>query len=511
MRLADLLDALPADAVLERAAEDPVIRGLTYDSRAAAAGDLFFALPGASADGHDYVAQAVGLGAVAVVAERRPPEAALAGRALVLVRDSRRAMAKVARRFYGDPAAELRLVGVTGTNGKTSTTYLVESILARAGWRVGLIGTVETRHPGERRRAQNTTPESLDLQRTLRSMRTHGVEAVVMEVSSHGLELGRVEGCRFDVGAFTNLTQDHLDFHRTMDAYRDSKALLFRRHLRPGAAAVLNADDPSAGAFEAAAREARARLVRVSRRDAAAEVSLESARAGMEGTRARLRLPSGPLEIGLPLLGDFNLENLLVATGIAVALDVAPEAIAAGAAACPQVPGRVERIEAEEGAGAPTVLVDYAHTPDAVEKVLRTLRPLTRGRLVAVFGCGGDRDRAKRPLMAEAVTRYCDLVIATSDNPRSEDPAAILADVEQGLGKLARVEPGALASADHAYAVLVDRRAAIELAIRIGRAGDTVVLAGKGHEDYQIVGSERRSFDDREEARRALRARGVAA
>jgi UDP-N-acetylmuramoyl-L-alanyl-D-glutamate--2,6-diaminopimelate ligase len=508
MRLADLLDALPADALLERPADDPVIRGLSYDSRAAAAGDLFFAWPGSRADGHEYVAQAVGLGAVAVVAERRPAEAALRGRALALVRDSRGAMAKIARRFYGDPAAELRLVGVTGTNGKTSTTYLVESMLARAGQRVGLVGTVEVRHPGERRRAQNTTPESLDLQRTLRSMRTHGVEAVVMEVSSHGLELGRVEGCRFDVGAFTNLTQDHLDFHRTMDAYLGSKALLFERHLRPGAAAVVNADDPSAGAFEAAARAAGARLVRVSRRDRGCEVWLEAAAVGMDGTRARLRLPSGPLDVALPLLGDFNLENLLVATGIAVALGVAPEAIAAGARGCPQVPGRVERIEAGEGP-APTVLVDYAHTPDALEKLLRTLRPLARGRLLAVFGCGGDRDKAKRPLMAEAVARYCDRAIATSDNPRGEDPLAILADVEQGLAKLRRVEPEALDAAEHAYCVIVDRRSAIDLAIRIARAGDTLVLAGKGHEDYQIIGSERLPFSDCDEARRALRRRAA--
>ena len=506
MRLSDLLDALPADAVRERPAEDPVIRGLAYDSRAAAGGDLFFAFPGASVDGHDYVGQAVALGAVAVVAERRPAESALRGRALVLVADSRRSLAPLARRFYGDPASELQLVGVTGTNGKTSTTYLVESILARAGRRVGLIGTVEVRHPGESHRSLNTTPESLDLQRTLRSMRTHGVEAVVMEVSSHGLELGRVEGCRFDVGAFTNLTQDHLDFHRTMDAYRSSKVLLFERHLRPGAGAVVNADDPAAGAFEAAARAARARLVRVSRSDRSASVWLEDAQVRMDGTRARLRLPSGPLELTLPLLGDFNLENLLVASGIAVALEMSPEAIAAGAEACPQVPGRVERIDAGDEQ-SPTVLVDYAHTPDAVEKLLRTLRPLTSGRLIAVFGCGGDRDRAKRPLMAEAVARWADCVIATSDNPRSEDPIAILADVERGLGKLERVDPEALDAAKRAYSVIGDRRRAIDLAIGIGRPGDTVVLAGKGHEDYQIIGRDRFPFSDCDEARRALRRR----
>jgi len=506
MHLSDLLDALPAGAVRERPSEDPLIRGLAYDSRTSASGDLFFALPGVSVDGHDYIGQAIDLGAVAVAAERRPAEEVLRGRALVLLTDSRRSLAPIARRFYGDPASELRLVGVTGTNGKTSTTYLVESILARAGCRVGLIGTVEVRHPGERQRALNTTPESLDLQRTLRSMRTHGVEAVVMEVSSHGLELGRVEGCRFEVGAFTNLTQDHLDFHGTMDAYLASKTMLFERHLRPGGGAVVNADDPAAGAFEAAARKARARLVRVSRSDRSAEVWLEDAQVRMDGTRARLRLPSGPLDVDLPLLGDFNLENLLVSSGIAVALGLPPEAIATGTAACPQVPGRVERIDSGDEE-APIVLVDYAHTPDAVEKVLRTLRPLTRGRLIAVFGCGGDRDRSKRPLMAEAVARWADCVVGTSDNPRSEDPVAILADVERGLGKLERVGAEALDSAERAYTVIVDRRRAIDLAIGIGRKGDTVVLAGKGHEDYQIIGRERFPFSDCDEARRALRRR----
>jgi UDP-N-acetylmuramoyl-L-alanyl-D-glutamate--2,6-diaminopimelate ligase len=222
-----------------------------------------------------------------------------------------------------------------------------------------------------------------------------------------------------------------------------------------------------------------------------------------DGTRARLRLASGPLEIELPLLGDFNLENLLVATGIAVALGLPPEAIAAGAAGCPQVPGRVERID-EGSADTPSVLVDYAHTPDAVEKVLRTLRPLTGGRLIAVFGCGGDRDRTKRPLMAEAVARFADRVIATSDNPRSEDPIAILADVERGLAKFERVAPESLDSAERGYVAIPDRRAAIELAIRIARPGDTVVIAGKGHEDYQIIGREHFPFSDCDEARRAL-------
>jgi UDP-N-acetylmuramoyl-L-alanyl-D-glutamate--2,6-diaminopimelate ligase len=486
-----------------------VIRGLCYDSRSVAAGDLFIALRGESFDGHAYLAQALERGAAAFVVEEIPQDLDLGGRPLVIVPDSRRALAPLARSFFGDPASELSLVGVTGTNGKTSVTYLIESILARADRRIGLIGTVEIRYPGERQRSLNTTPESLDLQRTLRAMRTQEVEVAVMEVSSHGLELGRVAGCRFGVAAFTNLTQDHLDFHRTMDAYRDAKTLLFERHLDENGHAVVNADDPAAPHFEAAAQAAGAALVRVSRGDATdAEVRLESAEVRMDGTSARVRLPSGVIDLSLPLVGDFNVENLLVACGIAVALGAPAEAIAAGVAACPQVPGRAERIGDDDDT-APTVLVDYAHTPDAVEKLLRTLRPLTTGRLITVFGCGGDRDRAKRPLMAEAVARYSDRVLATSDNPRTEDPERILADVEEGLAKLRRVDIDDLAGAEGGYCVLVDRRDAIDVAIAIAQPDDTVVIAGKGHEDYQIVGRERLPFSDPDEAQRALSRRAL--
>jgi UDP-N-acetylmuramoyl-L-alanyl-D-glutamate--2,6-diaminopimelate ligase len=510
MRLSELLRALPPElAPSELRGGDAVIRGICVDSRRVAPGDLFVALRGSSVDAHAYLGEAARLGAAALLVEEARADAP-ADRPLVRVADTRRALAPLAARFYGHPADELVLVGVTGTNGKTSTTFLIESILAAAGHRTGLVGTVEIRWPGVRQRTLNTTPESLELQRTLRAMRNDGVSHCAMEVSSHGVALGRIQGCRFAAGAFTNLTQDHLDFHGSMDAYRAAKADFFRRHLRAGAAAVLNADDPAAAAFAAAAQAAGARLTRVSRDPAGgAEVALESAELGLGGTRARLRLPSGALEVALPLVGDFNLENLLVAVGVAAALGVAPEAIAAGAAACPQVPGRVERVGAEL-LGAPTVLVDYAHTPDAVEKLLRTLRPLARGRLVTVFGCGGDRDRSKRPLMAEAAARWSDLVVATSDNPRSEDPAAILREVEAGLAALRRVEPDQLAGAARAYAVLIDRREAIDRAIGAAGPGDMVVLAGKGHEDYQIVGRERLPFDDRLEARAALERRRAA-
>jgi UDP-N-acetylmuramoyl-L-alanyl-D-glutamate--2,6-diaminopimelate ligase len=509
VRLSELLSALPRElAPRERHGDgDPVVRGIRYDSREVVPGDLFVALRGGLADGHDYLAQAVKLGAVALVLEALPASLP-AGVVAIVVSDARRALAPLATAFFGHPADELELVGVTGTNGKTSTSFLVESILRAAGRKVGLIGTIEVRYADERQRAVNTTPESLDLQRTLRAMRSRGIDAVSMEVSSHGLALGRVEGCRFAAAALTNVTQDHLDFHGDMERYVEAKLLLFRRHLRPGAAAVVNADDPSADRFLAAAREAGVRALRVSRRDPAAEIHVERADVRLDGTRAALRIPGGPLELAIPLIGEFNVENVAVAVGVAVGLGIPHDAIARGVAECPQVPGRVERVGADLP-GAPTVLVDYAHTPDAVDKLLRTLRPLAAGRLITVFGCGGDRDRGKRPLMARAVAAWSDRAVATSDNPRTENPETILDDVERGLDKLARVEPDALDAAPHAWARVPDRHRAIELALGIARPEDTVVIAGKGHEDYQIVGREKMPFDDREEARRVLRRRGA--
>jgi UDP-N-acetylmuramoyl-L-alanyl-D-glutamate--2,6-diaminopimelate ligase len=506
IQLRALLDALPPElAPKQQPAADPGIGGIAIDSRAVAPGDLFVALRGANADGHDYLAEAAALGAVALLVDT-PPRAAGLPPAIV-VPDTRRALAPIALRFYGDPARELTLIGITGTNGKTSTSFLVESILGAAGLSAGLIGTVEVRYAGERRRAVNTTPESVELQRLLREMRTYGVSAAVMEVSSHGLALGRVAGVRFDAAALTNLTQDHLDFHGDMESYAEAKALLFRHHVKPGGVAVVNLDEPRAEPFLAAARAAGARTLGITRRPGvAADVRVVSAEVTLSGVVARLALPSGPLELSLPLVGDFNVENLAVAVGIAVGLGLAPEAIARGVAACPQVPGRMERV-GDAAPGAPVVLVDYAHTPDAVEKVLRALRPLTAGRVIAVFGCGGDRDRSKRPKMAEAVAHFADLAVLTSDNPRTEDPEAILREVEAGLGALSPVPPDALAKSERAYVKLLCRREAIGLAIAAAREGDSVVIAGKGHEDYQIVGRERLPFDDREEARRALRRR----
>ncbi len=510
MRLSELLSSLPPELLCEApagsAGHDPVIRGIAYDSRRVAAGDLFFALPGSEVDGHDFIPKAIALGAAALVVETIP-DGLDPTLPVIVVRDSRIALAPVSTRFFGNPSSELQLIGITGTNGKTSTSYMVESILRCSGARTGLIGTVDIRFAGERERAVNTTPESYELQRTLRAMRTHNVEAVVMEVSSHGLELGRVDGCQFAVAAITNVTQDHLDFHQTMSSYRGAKRKLFEHFLDASGSAVVNSDDPSCSEFEQAALERGATLVRVSRdRDRDAEVRLDSAELRLDGTTARIHLPSGSLELNIPIMGDFNLENTLVACGIGVALQIAPETIADGVAQCPQVPGRVERVSTS-APNEPTVIVDYAHTPDAIEKLLSTLRPLTSGRLISVFGCGGDRDRGKRPMMAEAAARHSDCIIATSDNPRTEDPTQILVDVEAGLMQLKRVEVDALESSENSYSVVSDRRSAIQAAIAIAHPDDIVVLAGKGHEDYQIIGRERLPFDDRDEARRALEAR----
>ncbi len=512
MRLSALLDALPPE--LQGAGRGPSaadreteIRGIAYDSRRVEAGDLFFALRGGSADGHDHLAAAFERGAVAAIVESVPADLGPVDHPVIIVQDSRRALAPVSAHFFGNPSSELSLIGVTGTNGKTSTTYLIESILQRANIPVGVIGTLGIRYAEEREPAINTTPESYEIQRSLRAMRDHGIECAVMEVSSHGLALDRVWGCKFAIAALTNISQDHLDFHDSMDAYRIAKVRLFDTYLRANGSAVVNIDDASADAFIGAAERAGAKLIRVSRNpESAAEVRLEQARIELNGSDARIALPGGTLNLRVPLVGDFNLENTLVACGVAVALEIDPKIIAEGIENCPQIPGRVERVQTSREA-EPMVVVDYAHTPDAIDKLLATLRPLANGRLVAVFGCGGDRDRSKRPLMAEAVARWSDRVVATSDNPRSEDPLQILKDVEAGLGTLRRVEAEELDAIDRSYAIISDRQRAIEAAIGIARPGDMVVIAGKGHEDYQIVGPDRLHFDDREQARNALLAR----
>jgi UDP-N-acetylmuramoyl-L-alanyl-D-glutamate--2,6-diaminopimelate ligase len=507
MQLSELLNSIskPWGPVQKLGSEsDPIIRSIEIDSRVVAPGALFVAIEGENHDGHDHLQGALENGAVAFLVQDLPDDFPAQDLPVFSVPDTRRALAPVATAFYGEPAGDLALVGITGTNGKTSTSYIVESILKQADWPTGVIGTVEIRYAQERRRSLNTTPESLDLQRSLRTMHSAGMRAVVMEISSHGLALGRVEGCKFRVAAFTNLTQDHLDFHDDMRDYLDSKLELFNSYLADGAAAVINVDDEAAPEFLAAAKKAKAKIMRVSRNVFSdAEIRLGKTEISIQGTRGELHLPGTSVPFEFPLLGAFNLENLVVAVGVALAMEIPPEVIAKGIANCPQVPGRTEHVSSDDS-GAPTVIVDYAHTPDAVEQLLESLKALTRGKLITLFGCGGDRDRSKRPLMAEAAMRWSDRIILTSDNPRTEDPEAILSDVETGLSELTRTSAEKLAQQEGAYCVLPDRRTAIQLAIAIAAPEDTVVIAGKGHEDYQIIGRERLPFDDCREARNAL-------
>jgi UDP-N-acetylmuramoyl-L-alanyl-D-glutamate--2,6-diaminopimelate ligase len=465
---------------------------VAYDSRKVRPGTLFAALRGAENDGHRFVGQALAAGASALLVEE-PPAAAPPSIGVAVVPDSRRALADVAARFFGQPARALSLVGVTGTKGKTSTVRLCESVLSAGGRRAGSLGTISVRWPGFEEKSALTTPESLDLQRWLARMREAKVDAVAMEVSSHSLVQGRVRGLRFAVAVFTQLAQDHLDFHGDLESYGRAKSLLFGADLLAGTA-VLNAADAWTPRMAEVARAGGNRVVTYGRgADARADYVTTAERIELARSFLRVRGPDAELELTLPLPGDFQIDNALAALAAGRALGVSWDDVRRGLESCPPIPGRLERV----GAALPIVLVDYAHTANSLERMLSRVRPLVRGKLLAVFGCGGDRDKTKRAPMARAACANADYVIATSDNPRTEDADAILRDVAVGL------------SGPHE--IVSDRRAAIARAVALAGRDDCVVIAGKGHEDYQIVGREKRPFDDREEALRALRARGDAA
>ena len=492
MRLGALIDGLG------EAVRDVEVTGIATDSRAVRPGEAFFALPGLRTDGRRHVAEAVARGARAIVAEGEV--AAKGSVPVVSVTGVRRVLARAAARLGGEPSAGLTLVGVTGTNGKTSTTFILEAIWLTAGLRAGVIGTVGYRFGGLDRPAPLTTPEAPVLQGLLTEMRRAGTTHVAMEVSSHALAQERVVGCRFDAAVFTNLTRDHLDFHGDVERYYRAKAGLFLEHLaaggKPDPVAVVNVDDPAGARL---ADEVRTRCLRVGRTEHADVRSFEI-ETTLAGTRGVLSLGGRRLPFRTRLVGAPQVENILGAAAAAWALGVPSEAIAAGLAAVAPPPGRLERFD---GPGF-TVMVDYAHTPDALARVLAVLRPLTRGRLVVVFGCGGDRDPGKRPMMGEAAARLSDVVVLTSDNPRTEDPLRILEAIEAGIRRAGMPTLGRPAASGRGYLVEPDRRAAIALATGLARSGDLVLVAGKGHEDYQIVGHEKRHLDDREEVRRAL-------
>ncbi len=464
-------------------AGETLVSGIAYRSDRVREGDAFFCIRGFAHDGDDFAREAVARGARAVVAERPLPEVE-AFAPVAVVRDTREALARASDRFFDHPSRSLQVVGVTGTNGKTTTTYIVDSIARAAGRSTGIVGTVEVRVKDERKPAGRTTQESRDLQELLAQMRDAGVETVAMEVSSHAIDLKRVVGIRFAVAAFTNLTQDHLDYHKTIEEYWSVKKRLFTDH--EADARVVNVD--SAAGVELAASLAGAIAVGHAA-DAAVRAERESH--APDGTEFDLVIGSWRRRVRLPLPGAHNVENALVAAGCALALGIGPDAIAAGLERCPQVPGRLERIDE----GQPfSVLVDYAHTPDSLAKAIDAVREVTPGRVIVVFGCGGDRDREKRPLMGAAAGERADFVVLTSDNPRSEDPVGIVLQIEDGLKPTGAP-----------YAVELDRRAAIRAALQMARAGDAVLIAGKGHEDYQIFSDRTIRFDDREVAWEELR------
>ena len=500
MRLAELLAGWGGLEV--RGSTDVEIAGIEHDSRKVEPGFLFVGIRGFRHDGHAFIPQALARGAVAVMAEQDPTGLAVpAGVAVIRVPDARAALAEAAGRFFGHPSRRLTLIGVTGTNGKTTTTYLLEAILAAAGRIVGLLGTIQYRCGDVSITGERTTPEASDLQSLLARMCGLGAWGAVMEVSSHSLELKRVAGCEFDVGIFTNLTQDHLDFHGTMQAYAEAKARLFQMlgtdRTKPGeAGAVLNAEDPWTPFLAA---RTRARVLRYAL-EGEADLAVRASEFRLAGLRATVDSPWGRFEVASPLVGRHNLANILGAAGGCLHLGVDRDTVVRGVAALRAVPGRFEKVEAGQPFG---VVVDYAHTPDALERTLQTARQFAAGRVIALFGCGGDRDRGKRPIMGEAAARLADLVVVTSDNPRSEDPDAIVAEIEVGV---ARAGTGA---AEHV--TIADRREAIAESLRRARPGDLVVLAGKGHETYQTLRDRTIPFDDRVVARGALAALGFRA
>ncbi|MCC7416497.1 MAG: UDP-N-acetylmuramoyl-L-alanyl-D-glutamate--2,6-diaminopimelate ligase [Acidobacteria bacterium] len=466
---------------------DTRIAGIACDSRAVSHGDVFVALKGLEADGAAFAPQAGERGALAVLAEQ--PPASESGVPWVVVRDARRALALLAAELHGHPSRELRVVGITGTNGKTTAAYLLASIFEAAGIRCGMLGTVSYRIGDEVRDAARTTPEAPHVQAMLREMADRGCGACVMEVSSHALALARVDGVSFAAGVFTNLTRDHLDFHGDMEAYFQAKRRLFEM-LPPSAPAVVNVDDPR-GALLALAG-GRPVTYAVSR---PADIAPGPLSFSLDGLAFDLRTPRGALRVESRLVGRPNVYNILAAAGTAAALGLPFDAIERGLRALAGVPGRFQVVS--ESADAVTVVVDYAHTDDALRNLLETARPLARGRLITVFGCGGDRDRTKRPLMGAVAGRLSDAIIVTSDNPRSEDPGRIIEEIQRGITQDTR--RGA-----RQVLAIADRRAAIGKAIELARPDDLVLIAGKGHEKYQIVGDRTLPFDDAEVAREAL-------
>ncbi len=498
MKLSEVMAGVEARRVAGPG-QDPDIAAVTCDSREVVPGALFFALAGAKADGAQFAKAAAERGAAAVASEK-PIEGLPESVAQVQVRSGRQAMAVAAANFFGRPGSEMTLLGVTGTNGKTTVTYLVEAMLEAAGEVPGVVGTVSYRYAGKTLPAPNTTPESTALQALLSRMRDAGTTAVTLEVSSHALAQERAHGLSFTSAAFTNLTRDHLDYHQTLEDYFQAKRKLLVE-LCSGPC-VVNADDAHGQRLlDELAREGRTAWG-FSASGRAAELTVRDLRLSLEGFAGQLVTPRGEAPVKSALVGAHNVENLLAAAGLLLGAGFPLDAVIQGAAALSCVPGRLERVS---GRGV-SAFVDYAHTDDALVHALGALRPLTAGRLLCVFGCGGDRDKGKRPMMGEAAARGADLAVVTSDNPRTESPAAILEQILPGLANAGarRLTPAEALGGAKGFLVEPDRRKAIALAASLAKPGDALLIAGKGHEDYQIIGDVKHPFDDREEARRVL-------
>lgn len=490
MKLRELLAHIQINPASDRPNLDLEVTGLKTNSHACTPGDLFIGMPGTRVDGGEFWQGAIAAGAIGAVispaaAAVHPPTV---DNYIAIAPDMTAACAALAGTFYNHPARTLKMVGVTGTNGKTTTTHIIEYLLAQAHISTALLGTLYTRWQGYQKTATHTTPFAVDLQQQLAQALAAGSQVALMEVSSHALDQGRVMGCPFEVGVFTNLTQDHLDYHQNMENYFQAKALLFSPEYLTGRA-IVNLDDEYGKRLLSQIPADRAWSY--SRTDRTADLWTSDLEYQPTGVKGKLHTPKGEIAFVSPLVGDYNLENLLAAVGAVLHLDLTLEAIVAAVASFPGVPGRLERVQISPAQDI-TALVDYAHTPDSLARLLTAARLFIFGRTICVFGCGGDRDRTKRPLMGKSAADLADLVVVTSDNPRTEDPAQIVKDILAGIDRTTGVE------------AIVDRAAAIARAFEIAQPGDGVIIAGRGHEDYQIVGTERIHFDDREQARTAL-------
>jgi UDP-N-acetylmuramoyl-L-alanyl-D-glutamate--2,6-diaminopimelate ligase len=493
MKLRELLAHSQINHSSEHPNLDLDVTGLKTNSHTCTAGDLFIGMPGTRVDGGEFWQGAIALGAIGAVIS---PAAATvhtptSANCVVIAADLVAACAALAGAFYHYPARTLKMVGVTGTNGKTTTTHIIEYLLAQANISTALLGTLYTRWQGYQKTATHTTPFAVDLQQQLDRALTAGSQVALMEVSSHALDQGRVKGCPFEVSVFTNLTQDHLDYHENMENYFQAKARLFSPEYLTGRA-IVNLDDEYGKRL--ISQVPAERVWSYSTTDATADLWTSELEYQQTGVTGKLHTPQGEIFFNSPLVGDYNLENLLAAVGTALHLGMGLEAIVTAVASFPGVPGRMERVQISPQQDI-TAIVDYAHTPDSLESLLTAARPFITGKVICVFGCGGDRDRSKRPQMGKIAAELADRVVVTSDNPRTEDPAQILKDVVAGITRTEGVE------------VIADRAAAIAHAIAIARSGDGVLIAGKGHEDYQILGTEKIHFDDREQARTALSAK----